>query len=366
MRILFVVPKLYLPQNFGGIGITVDSLAHGLTSRGHDVAVVTSLARGDLVWLKWAFKKALRVDHDAEQFGTYLVYRTRDIASTVKTVVDAFRPDVLVGHRGIPNEITHIPTALHLHDVASVRRSKTAFEQGVRHFICCSSFIASLLAKTLPQDPRAKIIVIYNPIEHDNYRTYRSYDSARFITLINPIRAKGVDVALELARSLRQESFLFVKGWRYASIERRVIRAARALGNITIRRSTQDMKSVYRDTKVLLMPSQVEEGAGRVITEAQINGIPVLASNIGGVPEIIGAGGILLPHDDTAAWVRTVKQLIEDPGRLSALSSAAEANSLLPKFSMQKALDEYEDLLCSISPSRPDLESSAPSMSYLQ
>ena len=54
-----------------------------------------------------------------------------------------------------------------------------------------------------------------------------------------------------------------------------------------------DMRSVYRDTKVLLVPSQWLETWGRVATEAQFSGIPVLASRSGALPEAVGPGGIL-------------------------------------------------------------------------
>jgi glycosyltransferase involved in cell wall biosynthesis len=131
----------------------------------------------------------------------------------------------------------------------------------------------------------------------------------------------------------------------------RVIFESRRLGNITIREATGDMKttrgmkSVYRDTRILLMPSQVEEAAGRVITEAQMNGIPVIASNLGGIPETIGDGGVLLPHNDSAAWSETIRRLICNPDEWQKLSRAARANSLLERFSLEKTLDDYEQFL---------------------
>ena len=54
------------------------------------------------------------------------------------------------------------------------------------------------------------------------------------------------------------------------------------------------MASVYARARVLLVPSLWWESGPRVIVEALANGIPVIGSSSGGVPEVIGDGGIIL------------------------------------------------------------------------
>ena len=54
------------------------------------------------------------------------------------------------------------------------------------------------------------------------------------------------------------------------------------------------MASVYARARVLLVPSLWWESGPRVIVEALSNGIPVIGSSSGGVPEVIGDGGIIL------------------------------------------------------------------------
>jgi glycosyltransferase involved in cell wall biosynthesis len=44
----------------------------------------------------------------------------------------------------------------------------------------------------------------------------------------------------------------------------------------------------------LLMPSVAPEGFGRVILEAQCSGIPVVGSNRGAIPEVLGTGGVVV------------------------------------------------------------------------
>ncbi len=56
---------------------------------------------------------------------------------------------------------------------------------------------------------------------------------------------------------------------------------------------TMDTRSVYAATRVLLVPSQWKaETWGRVASEAQFSGIPVLASDVGGSPEAVAPGGV--------------------------------------------------------------------------
>ena len=64
------------------------------------------------------------------------------------------------------------------------------------------------------------------------------------------------------------------------------------LKNVRIMPSTPDPRTFYAVTKLLLMPSLIES-AGLVAMEAMTNGIPVLGSNRGGLPETIGDAGFL-------------------------------------------------------------------------
>ena len=70
------------------------------------------------------------------------------------------------------------------------------------------------------------------------------------------------------------------------------------------------MREAYAQAKVLLMPSIWEESFGRTVIEAQLNGLPVLASHRGALPALVGEGGITLdPHAPTADWAQALRQL---------------------------------------------------------
>lgn len=74
-----------------------------------------------------------------------------------------------------------------------------------------------------------------------------------------------------------------------------------------------------------VVPSIWAEPFGIVVIEALAAGRPVVASNIGGIPDILehGAAGVLVPPGDPAALAAALRALVVDPERRAALSRAA-------------------------------------------
>lgn len=84
------------------------------------------------------------------------------------------------------------------------------------------------------------------------------------------------------------------------------------------------LQSVMRRADFLVLPSR-EEGFGLVLVEALAAGTPVVASRVGGVPEIVRSGreGLLVPAQDPAAFARAAQRLWKDRGLRARLSAAA-------------------------------------------
>jgi glycosyltransferase involved in cell wall biosynthesis len=90
--------------------------------------------------------------------------------------------------------------------------------------------------------------------------------------------------------------------------------------------NTPDPRDFYRVSRVVLMPSLWRESFGRVAAEALLNGIPVLASRRGALPEVLREAGFLfdIPErytpesrivptaEEVAPWVETVIRLWDD------------------------------------------------------
>jgi glycosyltransferase involved in cell wall biosynthesis len=152
------------------------------------------------------------------------------------------------------------------------------------------------------------------------------------VLFVNPVPEKGVELAFEIAALCPRRQFRFVEGWPLDPARRAALEArAQALGNVTVQPSTQDMRPVYARTKVLIAPSRWQEAWGRIVTEAQVNGIPVLATRIGGLPESVGSGGLLFaPEASAQEWADALERVFADPAQQATLAQRARMRAAAP------------------------------------
>jgi hypothetical protein len=76
--------------------------------------------------------------------------------------------------------------------------------------------------------------------------------------------------------------------------------------NVRIMPNTTDPRRFYGLTKIALVPSLCLENQPLVAVESMINGIPVIGSDRGGTPEVLGESGIVLPLPDRLAPLSTI------------------------------------------------------------
>jgi alpha-1,3-rhamnosyl/mannosyltransferase len=72
-----------------------------------------------------------------------------------------------------------------------------------------------------------------------------------------------------------------------------------------------DRERLYAGARAVVLPS-LDEGFGLTVLEAMSAGIPVLASNRGSLPEVIGPEGVLLDPHDSAAWAAAIERVSAD------------------------------------------------------
>jgi len=142
-------------------------------------------------------------------------------------------------------------------------------------------------------------------------------------------------------------SFAFTRGWAMDDGALRELEAeARRIGNIQVRPGTDDPAELYGDARVVLVPSTYPEAWGRVAGEAQASGIPVIASAVGGLPEAVGDGGLLVdPRAGVDGWLEAFALLWDDAAAYARHASQAEQNGRRADAAAADAADRFATLL---------------------
>jgi len=146
---------------------------------------------------------------------------------------------------------------------------------------------------------------------------------------------KGVDVLL---RSWGSEPLEIVgEGPQRAALERLAPPSVRFRGAL----AAEEVPTLLADARALLMPSR-SEGLPRVVAEAFAAGVPVIASRVGGLPELVrdGLNGLLVDPDDDDGWRAAVARLADD-GESVRLGSGA-LGTWRDHYSPASGLDRLE------------------------
>jgi 2-deoxystreptamine N-acetyl-D-glucosaminyltransferase/2-deoxystreptamine glucosyltransferase len=94
---------------------------------------------------------------------------------------------------------------------------------------------------------------------------------------------------------------------------------------------------------VFVLPS-LGEGLGIVLLEAQALGVPVIGTDVGGIPDVIehGRTGLLVPPSDDKALAAAIVRVLTEPGLGERM--ADEAASRLAKFDWDRIAERYGTL----------------------
>ena len=347
MRILYA-SGLHVPDHTGGAHLTLHTLLQKLVARGIECEAVSGMPSGPSLTMnrirrRISGRQWLGSAHHRNGYPTYRAWRWL-VPQLVAQRIDRFRPDVVVTQLDGRVEIAElaiargIPTVVRIPDEYFFPEKWVKLHQtGLLLLTGGSDYVRDRFGFTTPPS--------YPCIDLDAFRSDERTNT--FVTLINPKAVKGLDTALELASRLPERRFLFVESWPLAKDERRALRRQlRALPNVVWRSLTQDMRAVYAETAVLIVPSRWRESFGRVVVEAQVNGIPVVARDVGGLSWTVGAGGVVIPEFAPAeAWVEAVERLMSDSARYQELSAAARANALGARFQPDAIAERFLEML---------------------
>lgn len=371
---------LFPPYSHGGAENSAANLARWYAANGHEVHVISAATKPEDVHADGEMSHGVRVwrrefprPYPVYQFPTAAGWkkplwhlqdhfdpRNRRI---VGELLDRIKPDAAVIHY-VPGigynalkEVARrdIPATYYLHDLglACVRMSmfRNGKDCGTQCGMCKlgSSYKTRLISAfkrigfCSPSRANLERVESYVPIQ-TRLRTYipnaRRYDPPTvgreessvlrlmYVGRLHP--QKGVTVALEAASRLdtRKLSFRVVGGGQIEA-ELRAKYAHLPWCTFTGHITPEAVANEMVNADVLLVPSIWAENLPGVVIQALGLGIPVIASNVGGVPELVDEGvtGYLVEPGKVEAWEAVLQSLLDDPAKLQSMRIASVKRS---------------------------------------
>jgi glycosyltransferase involved in cell wall biosynthesis len=280
MRILWII-HAYPPILNAGAEMYAHNLNKHLIAQGHEVKVF--LPKG---YSNFENKTANYEGIDLYVLGdlnlSNLVYWSDivmthlDFTSSTMAYVKDTKPIVFVSHNTFFDAYKYIDG----NENISVIYNSYAMKQISLDFLANKSFVMRPPILLPPNETKR------NPINNE------------YITLINLNRNKGGEFLRELAKRLPNKKFMGVIGGYDAQVIDQP-------PNVKIMAHTNNIKSIYDETRIILMPSFYESW-GMVASEAMLNGIPVIANKTFGLEENLSYAGTYCNLTDIEQWKRAI------------------------------------------------------------
>lgn len=357
-------------STFGGSGVIAAEIGMSLAERGHQIHFISD----DVPSRLETSRPNVFFHAVPERHYVALKHSPYALALTAKMidVARAQRLDVLHAHYAVPHAVSaylaaqvlgaaapRIVTTLHGTDITLVG-SDPMFLPLVRFAITASDaltvpsvWLADATHQLLDVPRDIPIEVIPNFVDTERFHPAdpgaRPPASPRVLIHVSNFRPlKRVDDVVQIfARArvaLAPVSPLVLLLVGDGPERPRIEELVRALGlgdAVSFLGEQIELPEVLRGAELFLLPSQTES-FGLAALEAMACGVPVIASDVGGLPEVVTPdAGVLAPVGDVAAMAATVVDLLSDPARHARLAAGARRRAEL-QFSRAVMVDRYE------------------------
>ena len=358
----------------GGSGVVASELARCLAKRGHRLHVISS----DTPFRLRDSDSDVRF-HRVETPG-YPLFREPQyllaLANRLVQVARAHRLDIIHAHYAIPHaaaaylarqilavsggSVPRTITTLHGTDV-TILGSDPSYRETVAFCIDQSDAVTTVSA-SLRDDTRrdmavkSEIVVIPNFLDCDVHR--RAPDPAlrarfcapeeRLVTHMSNLRpVKQLDAVVRVFAGIRERvpaRLLIIGEGPELSRTEQLIEQLGVTAHVELVGEAQDVVALLSVSDLFLLPS-LQESFGLSALEAMACGVPVVASNVGGLPEVVADGvtGFLHRPDDIEHMVQSAIGILSDAA-LHARMAAEGVQLAVERFSASRIVPQYEAL----------------------
>jgi len=396
MRVLLAQNSLYYPAHGGG-DKSNRLLMEALAARGHACAAVARIP---------VFGEQEHQRYVAELAGRGISPRTTDggivsferagvdvhvvtnavtnasLRACLANQVEAFQPEVILTSTDDPAQLL-LEAALRVENVRVVylaratlavpfgpdcafpSETKTERLRAVDRVVGVSQYVAGYFHKFAGIDAVHVPISLLEPGDWPALGRFTN----EFVTLVNPCAVKGLVIFLALADQFPEALFAAVPTWGTNQQDRAALRAR---PNVRILDPVDDIDLLLGRTRVLLVPSLWAEARSRIVLEAMLRGVPVMAANVGGIPEAkMGVPYLLpvnpivkfqarldeqmvpvaeVPEQDTAPWREALQRLLTERPHYEEISHQSRAAAT--SYAATLTVEPFERLLEETAPSR--------------
>ena len=388
------------PPTLGGLELQVQLLARGLGSQGHHVAVATMALPDAPPFEQDGRVRIHRLSGTSRLLRRFYEQPNRPFHPTVpdpgmvralRRVVALEKPDIVHAHSWMLNSFlplkgwSRAKLVVWLHDYALIcpkttyirtsgescaggsitrcagcsskqygalrgialstgLRGMTRLYGAVDRFVANSEGVATAVARAL-QFPPLEIDVVPPGLSPEAFslavpqRPKFVPPRGSYLLFVGALGPhKGLDVLLEAYGRLVAPPPLIVVGTRRTDTPKRFPAGVIVVENVP----HDEVLAAWAHCAVGIVPSVVREAVGVVALEAMAAGKPVIASNIGGLPDIVedGITGVLVPPGDVGAICDAVASLLSDAEKREQMGNAARQRAR--HFSAARLVDRME------------------------
>ena len=352
-------------STFGGSGVVASEIGMAMARRGHRVAFLSDKppARLDLSCPNISFHAVATLDYPVPAQSSYALA----LAAEMIEVAQKERLDLLHVHYAVPHALgaylarqilgaaaPNVIVTLHGTDVTRIG-GDPKFSSLVRFAVLAcdgitapSGWLAEQAYRNLGLPRETIIEVIPNFVDTHRFCPSRGEvtSAERILTHVSNFRPlKRIEDVVRIFARIRSEMparlHLVGDGPERPRVEGLVDSLGLA-GAVKFFGEGADVAEVLQGSDVFLLPSETESfGLGAL--EAMACGVPVVASNVGGLPEVVldGKTGFLAPVGNLEEMAKQVRRLLTDADLHARMSRAARAR-VEAHFQLEPATDRYQ------------------------